>query len=69
MELSKKKQLVKNYNLYIPTHYDDVIKLAKTNIKEIKEKLITTKNIYKTIANSLTKNYLLANEARWNFIK
>ena len=49
-------------------HYDDVIKLTKTNIKEIKNKLITTKNIYNTTVNSLPKNYLLANEARWNFI-
>ena len=38
----------KNYDLYIPTHYDDIIKLTKTNIKEIK-------NIYSTIVGSLTK--------------
>ena len=36
---------------------------AKANIKEIKNKLITGKNIYHTIVNSLTKTYLLANEA------
>ena len=49
-------------------HYDDIIKLTKTNIEEIKKKIITTKNSYNTIVNSLTKNYLLSNEARWNFI-
>ena len=48
--------------------YDEVIKLMKTNVNAIKEKLIRTKNIYHTIVNSLIKNYLLANEARWNFI-
>ena len=68
MELLKKNNYPKIYDPYIPTHYDDVIKLVKRNIKEIKKKLITTKNIYNTIVNSLTKNYLLANEARWNFI-
>ena len=36
---------------------------AKANIKEIKNKLITTKNIYHTTVNSLTKTYLLANQA------
>ena len=64
----KKNNYPKNYDTYIPTHYDNAIKLTKTNIKEIKNKLITTKNIYNTIVNSLTKNYLLANKARWNFI-
>ena len=68
MELLKKNNYPKNYDTYIPTYYDDVIKLTETNIKEVKNKLITTKNIYNTIVNSLTKNYLLANEARWNFI-
>ena len=60
--------LKKNNYPNIPMHYDDVIKLTKINIKEIKNKLITTKNIYNTTVNSLPKNYLLANEARWNFI-
>ena len=70
MELPKKEQLPypKNYDPYIPTHYDDIINLTKTNVKEIKTKMITTKNIYNTIVGSLTKNYLLVNEARWNLI-
>ena len=57
MELPKKNNYPKNYDPYIPTHYDDVINLTKTNIKEIKVKTITTKNIYNTIVGSLTKNY------------
>ena len=57
-----------NYDPYISTFYEDMIKLTKINVKEIKKKLATTKNIYNTIVNSLTKNYLLANEARWNII-
>ena len=64
----KNNNYPKNYDPYIPSYYNDVIKLTKTNIKEIKNKLITTKTIYSTIVNNLTKNYLLANEARWNFI-
>ena len=32
----KKNNYPKNYGPYIPTHYDDVIKLTKTNIKKIK---------------------------------
>ena len=68
MELPKKNNYPKNYDPYIPTHYDDVINLTKTNIKEIKVKTITTKNIYNTIVGSLTKNYLLVNEARCNLI-
>ena len=60
----KKNNYPKNYNAYIPRHYADVIKLTKTNIEEIKKKTITTKNIFNTIVNSLTKNYLLSNEAR-----
>ena len=58
----------KNYDSYIPTYYEDSIKLTKTYIQEIKSKLITTKIIYSTIVNNITKNYLLANEARWNLI-
>ena len=68
MELPKKNNYPKNYDPYIPTHYDDVINLTKTSIKEIKVKTITTKNIYNTIVGSLTKNYLLVNEARCNLI-
>ena len=68
MELPKKNNYPKNYDPYIPTHYDDVINLTKTNIKEIKTKTITTKNICNTIVGSLTKNYLLVNETRWNLI-
>ena len=49
-------------------HYDDVIKLTKANIKEIKNIIITTKNIYNTIIGRLTENYLLVNEGRWNLI-
>ena len=44
------------------------LKLTKKYIKEIKNKLITTKNIYNTIVNNATKNCLLASEARWNVI-
>ena len=54
----KKTNYPKNYDLYI----------TKTYIKEIKTKLITTKNIYNTIVKNVTKNYLLAGEARWNLI-
>ena len=64
----KSNNYPKNYDPYIPTHYDDIIKLTKTNIKEIKNRTITTKNIYSTIVSSLNKNYLLVNEARWNLI-
>ena len=64
----KKTHYPKNYDPYIPTHYGDVINLTKTNIKEIKTKTITTKNICNTIVGSLTKNYLLVNETRWNLI-
>ena len=64
----KRNTYPKNYDPYIPKFYDDIIKLTKTNIKEIKKKQTTTKNIYSTIVNSLTKNYLLACEARWNTI-
>ena len=41
----KKNNSPKNYDPYIPKYYDDLIKLTKTYIKEIKTKLITTKNI------------------------
>ena len=68
MELLTKSNYPKVYDPYIPTPYDDVMKLAKTNIKEIKKKLTITKNIRNTIVNSLTKNYVLANKARRNFI-
>ena len=64
----KKNNYPKNYDPYIPTYYKDIIKLTKTYIKEIKNKSITTKNVYNTIVNNVTKNYLLANEARWNLI-
>ena len=43
-------------------------KLTKPNIKEIKNIIITTKNIYNTIIGRLTENYLLVNEGRWNLI-
>ena len=58
----------KNYDQDIPKFYDDTIKLTKTNIKEIKKKETTTKNIFIAIVNSLTKNYLLARKVRWNTI-
>ena len=64
----KRNNYPKNYDQYIPKFYDDIIKLTKTNIREIKKKQTTTKNIYSTIVYSLTKNYLLACEARWNTI-
>ena len=63
-----KSNYPKNDDAYLLTQYDDVIKLIKTNIEETKKNTITTKNIYNTIVNSLTKNYLLSNEARCNFI-
>ena len=43
-------------------------KLTKPTIKEIKNIIITTKNIYNTIIGRLTENYLLVNEGRWNLI-
>ena len=64
----KKSNYPKNYNPYIPTYYEHIIKLTKTYIKEIKNKSIAAKSIYNTIINNVTKNYLLANEARWNLI-
>ena len=64
----KKNNYPKNYDPYIPTNYKDIIKLTKTYIKEVKNKSITTKNVCNTIVNNVTKNYLLANEARWNLI-
>ena len=64
----KNDNYLMNYDPYISTFYEDIIKLTKINVKEIKKKLATTKNIYNTIVNSLTKNYLLANEARYNII-
>ena len=45
----KKNNYLKKYDPYIPTDHNDVINLTKTNIKEIKTKTITTKNIYNTI--------------------
>ena len=68
MELLKKSNYPKNYDPYIPTYYNDIIKLIKAYIKEMKNKSTTTKNIYNTIVNNVTKNYLLANEAIWNLI-
>ena len=68
MELLKKNNYPKNYDRYIPSYYEDSIKLTKTYITEIKDKLITTKNIYNTIVNNVTKNYLLGGEGRWNLI-
>ena len=64
----KKNNYPKNYDPYVQMHYDDVIKLTKANIKEIKNIIITTKNIYNTIIGRLTENYLLVNEGRWNLI-
>ena len=64
--LKKQNNCPKNYDPYIPTYYEDSIKLTKTYIKEIKNKLITTKNIYNTIVNNVTKNYLLAIKVELN---
>ena len=64
----KRNTYSKNYDQDIPKFYDDTIKLTKTNIKEIKKKETTTKNIFIAIVNSLTKNYLLARKVRWNTI-
>ena len=49
----KKNNYPQNYDPYFLTHYDDVINLTKTNIREIKTKTITTKNIYNTILKTI----------------
>ena len=68
MELPKKEQLPQKL---WPIYSNALWWRHKSNENKHqrnKTKTIPTKNIYNTIVGSLTKNYLLVNEARWNLI-